>query len=73
MQAKLSLGGADAYTAHQEALGALYQNMQRQSSLLAYIDNFRWLGYLALLCVPLVLLFHGASKRSQDTLRVNSE
>jgi DHA2 family multidrug resistance protein len=54
-------------------MGALYQNMQRQASLLAYIDNFRWLGYLALLCVPLVLLFHGARKRSQDTLKGNSE
>jgi DHA2 family multidrug resistance protein len=73
MQAKLSMGGADTYTAHQKALGALYQSMQQQASLLAYIDNFRWLGYLALLCVPLVLLFHGASKHSQDTLRVNSE
>jgi DHA2 family multidrug resistance protein len=73
MQAKLSLSGADTYTAHQKALGALYQNMQRQASLLAYIDNFRWLGYLALLCVPIVLLFHGARRRSQDTLRGNSE
>ena len=73
MQAKLSLGGTEPYTAHQKALGALYQNMRRQASLLAYIDNFRWLGYLALLCVPLVLLFHGARKRSQDTLKGNSE
>jgi DHA2 family multidrug resistance protein len=73
MQAKLSLGGADTYTAHQKALGALYESMQRQASLLAYTDNFRWLGYFALLCIPLALLFHGARKHAHDTLRINSE
>jgi hypothetical protein len=47
--------------------------MQRQASLLAYTDNFRWLGYFALLCIPLALLFHGARKHAHDTLRINSE
>jgi DHA2 family multidrug resistance protein len=58
LQAKFSLGGTDSYTAYQKALGALYESMQRQASLLAYTDNFRLLGYLSLLCIPLAVLFH---------------
>jgi DHA2 family multidrug resistance protein len=44
-------------------LGTLYQDMQRQASLLAYTDNFRLLGYLALLCIPLALLFRRVRQR----------
>jgi hypothetical protein len=31
--------------------------VQQQASLSAYIDNFRLLAGIALLCIPLVLLF----------------
>ncbi len=52
-------------TAHREALGALYGNLQQQAAVLAYADNFRVLGYLTLACIPLVLLLvrprHGAA------------
>ena len=48
--------GADAVTGHGMALGAIYRLLVQQSSLLAYADNFRMLGYLALVCLPLVLL-----------------
>jgi DHA2 family multidrug resistance protein len=58
LQAKFSTGGADGYTAHQEALGALYRSVQQQAAVLAYADIFRLLGYLSLLCIPLVLLLH---------------
>ncbi len=58
LQAKFFSGGASASTAHQEALGAIYRSIQQQASLLSYADNFRLLGYLSLLCIPLVLLFH---------------
>jgi DHA2 family multidrug resistance protein len=51
-----SVAGADAVTAHREALGALYGNMQQQAAVLAYADNFRLLGYLTLASIPLVLL-----------------
>jgi MFS transporter, DHA2 family, multidrug resistance protein len=64
LTARFSVAGADAATAHQEALGALYLNMQQQAAVLAYADNFRLLGYLSLGCIPLVLLLknprHGA-------------
>jgi len=56
LTARFSIAGADAATAHQEALGALYQSMQQQAAVLAYADNFRLLGYLSLGCIPLVLL-----------------
>jgi MFS transporter, DHA2 family, multidrug resistance protein len=51
-----SVAGADAVTAHREALGALYGSMQQQAVVLAYADNFRLLGYLTLASIPLVLL-----------------
>jgi hypothetical protein len=34
----------------------LYRLLAQQSSLMAYADNFRLIGYLALACLPLVLL-----------------
>ncbi len=56
LTARFSVAGADAVTAHREALGALYGNMQQQAAVLAYADNFRLLGYLAFACIPLALL-----------------
>jgi hypothetical protein len=37
--------------------------VQQQASLLAYVDNFRLLGYLALLCMPIAFFFHRVPKR----------
>ena len=54
--ARFVVAGADAVTAHREALGALYGSLQQQSAVLAYADNFRLLGYLSLACIPLALL-----------------
>jgi DHA2 family multidrug resistance protein len=59
---KLSLSGFDAWTAHHMALGAIYRLVQQQASLLAYVDNFRLLGYLSLLSMPLVLFFQRVRK-----------
>jgi DHA2 family multidrug resistance protein len=63
LQAKFIVGGASVVNAHQRAMGFLYQSVQHQSSLLAYADNFRLLGYLALLCVPLAMFFQRVKKR----------
>ena len=61
--------GADTATAHSEALGMLYRNLQQQAAVLAYADNFRLLGYLSLACIPLVLLLvrprHAAEKSAE--------
>jgi DHA2 family multidrug resistance protein len=56
LSSKFGMGGADPVTAHRLALGALYNSLQQQASVLAYADNFRLLGYLALLSIPLALL-----------------
>jgi DHA2 family multidrug resistance protein len=73
LQTMLCLGGTDAYTAHQKGLGMLYGIVQQQASLLAYADNFRLLGYLSLLCIPLALFFHRVRKHSQGRLDVIGE
>jgi DHA2 family multidrug resistance protein len=62
LQAKLFSQGADMVTAHQMALGALYRSTQQQAALMAYMDNFRLMAFLALLCVPMLLLFQRVKK-----------
>jgi drug resistance transporter, EmrB/QacA subfamily len=44
-------------TAAQQAYVAIYQTLAQQATLLAYIDNFRLLAFLCLVCVPAALLF----------------
>jgi len=41
----------------QQAYGAIYQTLVRQATLLAYIDNFRLLAFMCLVCTPAALLF----------------
>jgi DHA2 family multidrug resistance protein len=62
---KFFAGGASVSAAHQLALGALYRSVQQQAAVLAYADNFRLMGYLSLLCIPISLFFHRLRKRSQ--------
>ena len=44
------------WLAHQQALGLLYNSLLQQSSLWAFVENFRLFGVLCLVCLPLVLL-----------------
>ena len=39
------------------ALGLLYRTLVRQATLLSFLDTFRLLSFLAMICIPLVLLF----------------
>jgi DHA2 family multidrug resistance protein len=57
-------GGAPA--AHNQAYGLLYQTLQQQASYWSYIDNFRMLMIVCLLCAPLVFLFKKAQRRSGE-------
>jgi len=50
------------HAAGQMANGVLYGQLLQQSSLGAYIDNFRLLAVICMFCVPLVLLFKGVRK-----------
>jgi MFS transporter, DHA2 family, multidrug resistance protein len=54
--------GATAWEASHRALGILEATVERQSSLLSYIDAYRLVGFLSLACVPLIL-FAGRSKK----------
>ena len=51
-------------TATQQAYGAMYQMLVRQATLLAYIDNFRFLALLCLICMPAGLLFKKVRARA---------
>jgi len=73
LETKFHLGGIDTYTAHQKALGMIYGIIQQQASLLAYADNFRLLGFLSLLCIPLAMLFHRVRKHSNGGRDVSGE
>jgi MFS transporter, DHA2 family, multidrug resistance protein len=44
-------------TAAEQAYGAIYGILVRQASLMSYIDNFRLLAFLCVLCVPAAFLF----------------
>ncbi|MBS1797605.1 MAG: DHA2 family efflux MFS transporter permease subunit [Acidobacteria bacterium] len=48
-----SLGGASV----EQAYGVVYNMLVRQAAILSYIDNFRLLVILCLLCVPAAFLF----------------
>ena len=50
--------------AHQQAQGLLYNLLQGQASLWAFVENFRLFGVLCLACLPLVLLFKKVQRRS---------
>jgi DHA2 family multidrug resistance protein len=43
--------------AQAQAHGLIYSTLLGQSSLWAFVENFRMFGFLCLLCLPLVLLF----------------
>jgi MFS transporter, DHA2 family, multidrug resistance protein len=49
-----------AGTATDQAQGVIYAIVQRQAMLLAFVDTFRLVAVLCVLCVPLVLLFRKA-------------
>lgn len=48
--------GADATTAHQQALAALEQLVNTQAAVLSYADVFRFVGIVFLCSLPLLLL-----------------
>lgn len=55
--------GYDVQRARLAAYSLLEETVQRQSTLLSYMDVFLWVGTLFLACVPLVLIFVKRSER----------
>lgn len=54
-----SQGGA---APSQQAYGAIYGTVVRQASVMSYIDNFRLLAFLCVICLPLVFLFKSVKR-----------
>jgi len=50
--------------AHSQAYGFTYQTLQQQASLWSYVDQFRLVVIVCLLCVPLVFLFKKPKRSS---------
>jgi DHA2 family multidrug resistance protein len=53
--------------AHDQAYGLTYQTLQQQAALGAYVDQFRLLVIVCLLCIPLVFLFKKPARRPAGT------
>ena len=49
-------GGADIVSATNQAYVALYGMIQRQASMVSFVNIFRLLGMLFLVLIPLVLI-----------------
>jgi DHA2 family multidrug resistance protein len=62
IEGALYASGSGVHDAQQKALAAIYGVLQQQASLLAYVDNFRLLGFLSFVCIPFVFLFRVAKK-----------
>jgi DHA2 family multidrug resistance protein len=63
----LSLRGGGS-GATQQALASIYGIVLRQSMLMSFIDNFRLLAFLSILCVPAALLFKRVRARGGPSI-----
>jgi DHA2 family multidrug resistance protein len=57
MTSRFEAQGLDAAGARQAAYSLLEGTVQKQSTLLSYMDVFLWIGVLFLVCIPFVLIF----------------
>jgi DHA2 family multidrug resistance protein len=56
MKAGFVAAGSDVVSATNQAYVALYGMIQRQASMVAFVNIFRLLGFLFLVLIPLVLI-----------------
>jgi DHA2 family multidrug resistance protein len=59
-QARVGIGTA----ATQQAYAGVYGTLVRQATVLSYIDVFRMMAFLCLLCIPAVFLFERVKKKA---------
>ena len=52
-----SFNWSDSTVESQQAYAAIYGMVAKQAMVLSYIDNFRLLSFLCILCLPAVFLF----------------
>jgi len=58
--------GSDLFTAEKQALASLYGEIQRQASMLSFLDDFRLLAVLLFAIIPLLLMMKG-TKVGEDS------
>jgi DHA2 family multidrug resistance protein len=57
MQYGFGARSGSPFAATQQAYGAIYGTAVKQAMVLSYIDNFRLLAFMCVLCIPAALLF----------------
>ena len=57
--------GSDPVLAGKQAYFALYTTLLNQASLWSFIDNFRFLGFLSLVGIPLAVLMKRVAIRKE--------
>ncbi|NCD69959.1 DHA2 family efflux MFS transporter permease subunit [Mucilaginibacter agri] len=62
MAAGMRHNGLDSLTSRQTAYAMLDGAVNKQATLLSYMDVFLWVGVMFLVCVPIVLIFIKTSK-----------
>jgi DHA2 family multidrug resistance protein len=60
-----SLAAESGQAAHSQAYGVLYQTLQQQAGLWAYVEQFRLLALICLALVPIIFLFRKAKAAPQ--------
>jgi MFS transporter, DHA2 family, multidrug resistance protein len=63
MQAWFQVHGADNCAAPRKALGALYNMVQRQASMLSFVEAFWVMGVLFLVMLPFIFLLRNMQER----------
>ena len=62
MQVKLISAGSGLFHAASQAQGMIYETVQRQSAMLAFIDDFKLLGIVFFAVIPVLLLLRKPKK-----------
>ena len=63
LQYGFGVRSGSSIAATQQAYGAIYGTAVKQAMVLSYIDNFRLLAFMCVLCVPATLLFKRVKAR----------
>jgi DHA2 family multidrug resistance protein len=65
--------GSSPWEASRQALGALELTIQRQASLLSYLDAYRLVATIAVCCVPLILVMGGRRRAAPAAIKAVAE
>lgn len=68
LQHSLLSSGLSTFQSAAGATGMLYRTLIRQAQLLAFMDCFRWMAVVCVLCFPLILLFRRGHTHKEAVL-----